>query len=244
MKKSVLSIAVAVALVALLPVLALAESQPLIAVSDPFPPFVIGEEGSEATGGVFVERAKQVFDEMGINVRIELYPWKRCLEMAKTGEAAYMVGVIYSPARTFLKYPKTPLITDKITTFYSLKAYPDGLDIKSFEDLKGMSVGVVDGYTYGDALLKMSESGDIKLDTAKNELTNFKKLNIGRMPVFLCYETSGKAALNSNPEFKDTIRITESHIAEVEFFLATCTENPDALKRADDLEKALLNTIK
>lgn len=244
LKKILLLSAIAVLGAFLFPAGALAESRPLIAVSDPFPPFVIGEEGSEATGGVFVERAKKVFDEMGIDVKIELYPWKRCLEMAKNGEAAFMLGVIYTPSRTFLKYPKTPLVTDNITTFYSLKAFPDGLDIKSFADLKGKRVGIVDGYTYGDEFNKLSDDGAIKVDMAKNEITNFKKLNIGRMPVFLCYETSGKAALESDPTFSETIRITESHLTAVDFFLAVCVNNPDAMKRVEALEEALEKTGK
>ena len=50
------------------------DNRPLLIVVDPWPPYIIGNEGELATGGIFVEKAKEIFKQIGMPYEIRLFP--------------------------------------------------------------------------------------------------------------------------------------------------------------------------
>ena len=51
----------------------------------PWPPYTLGEVGQPAAGGLVVDLVRQIYGALGIDVRIEMHPWKRVLKMVEYG---------------------------------------------------------------------------------------------------------------------------------------------------------------
>lgn len=217
------------------------ENRPLLIVVDPWPPYVIGNEGELATGGIFVEKAREIFDQIGLPYEIRLFPWKRCLQMIQDGNADFILGMTFNEDRlSYVSYPKTPLFTDVAKIFYLKENYPDGLVWKEFSDLNKKSVGVIDEYNYG-LKWKQAVSDDIvKIDPAKNENVGFKKMVRGRYDMFLAYEQAGLYMIQNTDEYKNIIDVSDTVVDSFEFFIVASNASQraiDLLPKIDEFSK-------
>ena len=125
-----------------------AKAETIIAVGDLWPPLNNGVEGLPPSGGLSVDVAKRVFEVAGLKVEMHLYPWKRCMLMLRSGEADMAWQLTKNSSRETYMYFTEPtfVIPYKI---YSLKETK--FDWNDWSDLTQYSVGIVDGFNYGDA---------------------------------------------------------------------------------------------
>ncbi|HWQ07951.1 MAG TPA: transporter substrate-binding domain-containing protein, partial [Holophaga sp.] len=116
------------------------------AISD-YPPFEYAENG--VPKGMSVEITRMVFQKMGYDITIALYPWKRALHMVRTGE----VDGIFSASRTrereaYGVFPKESLV-DGGTYFFALQDSTIAYD-GDLAKLAGYTIGTDRGSSYGD----------------------------------------------------------------------------------------------
>ena len=100
--------------------------------------------------GFELDTFEAVMKKMNIDVVFLERPWKRCLFMAKTGEADVIISVLKTPERKkFLFYPTEPISRSNSAFFTTIDN-----DISfggNYEDLKEYTIGVTRGFSYGPA---------------------------------------------------------------------------------------------
>lgn len=118
----------------------------LIFVCEEYPPYEYLQDGMAT--GMDIKIIDAICKKAGLTYEIKFYPWERCIRMAKEGKADVIFGLLKNTERLgFLKYPDLAINYDK-RVLISLKTYPER--IKNIQDLKGKTIGVVRGYSYGD----------------------------------------------------------------------------------------------
>lgn len=145
---------------------------------DEWPPYQTVDELGHVNG-FSTKIVKAVFDRMEIRINpVTAYPWKRALNNVKTGYSHALYSANYTLERTsFVYYPDEPLVYSPWVIWVkkdSKNAY------SSLNDLKGKTIGVVNGYSYTqgfwDFIYKYSY-----VEKVTSDEINFKKLQGGRV---------------------------------------------------------------
>ena len=94
----------------------LARAEQLRIVSDPWAPYVY-EENGEAKG-IDYEVTAEIFRRLGVDVRWEFMPWKRCMLMIEQGLADGVIDIFQNELRSSqLYYPSEPLSVVEFVLF-------------------------------------------------------------------------------------------------------------------------------
>jgi len=142
-----------------------------------FPPYEFEHPVGELRG-FDVEVVEEAFRREGITAVFEFYPWARALKMAKDGEVAALLSCTDTQKRREFLIMSEP-ISSSTGVFLVRKDYK-GPPLTSFDDLRGLKVGAVKGYTASGDLTRHG----IKHDVSVNDTAALKKLAKGRIDVF------------------------------------------------------------
>lgn len=98
--------------------------------------------------GILVEIMRYVQHETGVNFTYKLYPWARAYKSAVNGEAG-IIGLSLSKERqAIFDYANEPLFYDELVLVVRAgREFP----FSAIRDLKGKSIGVCRGCSYGEA---------------------------------------------------------------------------------------------
>ncbi|HPO50094.1 MAG TPA: transporter substrate-binding domain-containing protein [Spirochaetota bacterium] len=188
-------------------------------VEDPWPPFAIGKELTEPTEGYAVELNKEIFKRLNIKVEFELLPWKRCLAMNQTGQVDGIMLLTKNKEREeFLDYSDV-VIEDRDLVWY-LASREQPIEWSNFEDLKEYQIGRSFGFNYGDDFNNASVKYKFIIDEAKDDETNFKKLLLSRIDLFICNETATISIIKKNEIFKGKFKYSTKPLKKVQFYIA------------------------
>ena len=113
----------------------------------------------------------KVFEEMGIEIEYKFYPWRRCEELVKSGEAFGTFPYIITPEREKTYYYSEALYKSVGKVFY-MKENLKEFDWNDFSDFKGHRLGGVFGYWYE---VPFKEEG-LSVDYSATELIALQKL--------------------------------------------------------------------
>lgn len=182
-----------------------------ILLGDPWPPWTSGSYGP-AEGGIAVDFAARLFEKAGIEAVIYLHPWKRVLRMIKYGQADGILMIQPSKENSDFIYFTEPIFTGKEVLCFNRVKTPD-FKWNSFKDLQGFSIGTILGYNYGNFSSSAKEL-PLNLIESKNLMSNLKKLAMGRLDLVVCDYAALNAILNSTPELKKTVSVSEKPVHE------------------------------
>jgi len=144
--------------------------EPLVIVTDPWPPFSMAENKNII--GMDVEIIKEVFSQLKIPTTVKSYPWKRCLVMVENKQADSILDVSVTVERkTFLFFPDEP-VSEGITVFFIRKG--NAIPFRDLQDLNGLRAGAILGYSYCDEIDKAPFM--VKAMRVATLEQNFKKL--------------------------------------------------------------------
>lgn len=115
----------------------------------------------------------EAFAKVGIEVRYDFLPWARAMKEAKVGNSHGTHSLFYSDERAEHFLYSDPILTSEYVFFY-LKVRP--FDWEKFEDLKGMTVGAIYGYFYGDEFKQSQQQGIFQTSMVSDDKQNLKKL--------------------------------------------------------------------
>lgn len=147
-------------------------SEKITIAADPWLPFT-GEQ-KEGKQGYLIDIAKAIFEPQGIEVEYQTMPWARSIEEGRKGTIQAIAGAYKSDAPDFI-FSQKPQGHLK-DCFYVLKGNP--WRYHDLPSLESISLGVVNGYSYGEQLNQYIE---------KNK-TNPKRIQM----------VSGERTLDSN----------------------------------------------
>jgi len=153
---------------------------PFLLVEDPWPPYTLGQAGETPESGLVVELMDELFKRIGHPVRMELYPWKRCIYMVQNQKAdALMLTVKTSDREEFAYFPE-PFFVNKIQFFH--RSDKD-FSWKNFSDLKGLTIGLVAGAEYSQEFQDAIKQLRLKVEMVSSISINFNKLKAGRIDI-------------------------------------------------------------
>ena len=142
-----------------------------------YPPFYYIEDG-EITGPT-VETASEAFDRMNVKYEFKEYPWARVLEMMKSGELDVIIDLYLSDERMeFIDYSVEKAITHSEALF---KLADSDIEFDgNYSTLNELTIGIVQGYYYGDDFDKAVKDGAINVEDVASSERNITKLINGR----------------------------------------------------------------
>ena len=151
-------------------------AQKLEIACDIWPPYQIKTESE--LSGFSVELVQKIFDELGIQIDIIDFPWKRAVKMISSGEADALFSANYTKEReSFGLYPKEPLV---VSSWVIWVRSDSGIEFKDYLDIDNLKAGIVRGYSYTPAFWSFLKSHKNYFEVSDDE-TNFKKLNVKRI---------------------------------------------------------------
>lgn len=181
MKNFILTLAVSLLV---LPISVFAEKAVFVSLEN-LPPKIYKEDGQ--LKGTYVDIIREVCKQLNIEPEFQLYPWKRCVKMVKIGKADAIFPPFLTQERTeFLYFPSEPMSFTK-NVIVAMKK--NNIKMKTFDDMKGLVVGVNIGYSYGPEF--DTHKKDLKLDYCTDEKMQIRKLaaeNPKRMDIAVASE--------------------------------------------------------
>ena len=164
-------------------------AEPLIALDNANPPFMYLENGE--TKGLYAELLRAAFQRAGVTVEIHGMPWKRALRMGENGRAG--IGGIYqtAPRLEIFDYSQ-PIFEEKLIVYARTGS---SLRFTRVEDLYGMRVGVIRGWSYTEAFDTAVKAGHIEVSESSSDEANFRMLTSGRLDAVIAIELAGQRIL-------------------------------------------------
>ncbi len=142
-----------------------------------YPPLAY-ENADHTPGGIFVDMLSGIMHRLGHQVRVEVLPWTRALDMVRQGEADAIFTAYKNREReTFLDYPEQVLFPQAVY-FYKKQASPATFD-GNLAALRQKRIGVVSTISYGNVFDNLKPG--LSLEKASRLEHNFTKLILGRI---------------------------------------------------------------
>jgi ABC-type amino acid transport substrate-binding protein len=189
----------AVVTLALTPILSCEALDVVTLTGDPWPPYVVGELGSNADSGIAVDLVEQIFAQIpDTEVEFPLVPWNRALREVEVGIKDGIALLLKTPERErYLDYT-APLFTAYSLVWYKTEDFPEGFRWSTLEDFDRYTIGVVQGYSYGDAIDAAIESEAFSVTQVPTVELLFVMLARGRVDIALANDAVGYALANEH----------------------------------------------
>lgn len=147
---------------------------------DRWPPYeyVLGEKPN----GIAYEITKSVLKNIHWPIRsVEEYPWKRAQSMVYQGELDLLLSASPSKKRKENCWlSEEPLLLSQWVIMVREDRSKNELHYKNYDSTKGYTVGLVRGYAYTETFWNDVDRL-ANTDIVHDEMTNFRKLKIGRI---------------------------------------------------------------
>ncbi|GAB5468961.1 MAG: ABC transporter substrate-binding protein [Rhodospirillales bacterium] len=185
-------------------------------------------------GGATTEVVRQVFDAIGVEVEVEILPWKRAISEAKNSEAA----VAYFPGyhcRHVEGFVASEPIGSGPLGFAEHVDNP--IAWESVDDLgeQKLKIGTVLGYANTDEFDEKAGTGWIRAISAKDDLTNLKKLLRQRLDAVVIDKLVLSYLIATEPALKGSgaeLRFNDKPLDEKTLFLCFTDNEAGNLLRA------------
>lgn len=179
--------------------------------TDPWPPWIIGEEESAPTGGIAVKVVEELVKRLGYNAEVMVFPFARALNNVYTGDYDMILMVSKSPEREE-KLVFTDMIMDSpYLIFFDADRMAD-FSWNKFRDLKPYKIGIVKEFNYGNDWNKAVKRYRLKVEAVKNDSLNLKKLLAGRVDCILMQKENALYLIKNNSEYKGRIKFNSKPI--------------------------------
>jgi len=149
------------------------------------PPFMYADASGQATG-LYVELTRTALERMGMAPEFQALPWKRVLEASAKGEMG-VAGIYKNDERLKIYDYSEPLYSERILVYV---AKGKAFEFKSVADLKGKTIGVMTGWSYGNDFDQAKAAGEFTAQEAPGDAENLEKLVLGRVDCVLAAEVS------------------------------------------------------
>ncbi len=209
-------------------------------VGDPWPPYILGELGQEATGGIGVELMRAIFERIE-NTRVSnpMVPWNRALREVKTGTKDGIGILLKTPEReTYMVYTDE-LFRSYATVWYSTRKFPNGIEWQQHLDLKPYTIGVIRGHRHSDELNNLLDDGTLNSVAVTSVHQLFALLDKGRVDLVVADFQVGEA-------FAQTYTQSGRHVfgsqrpTGIEIYYIAFSKKSSARHLIPDINRAIL----
>lgn len=203
----------------------------IVAVADPWPPFVDKEN---PTDGLSLEIIRAAFKTQGYEVKMEYVPWARALNGVKDGTYDIIPDAWFTVERKKFFLFGEPYVANELKF---IKRKGDPFEFDTLQSLEGKLVGTVRGYAYGDEFL---QSQDFKREEVVDLMLNIKKLIAGRIDLTIDNEIAVIALIKQvDPSLLLEIEFVKTPLSRDFVYIMAGLKNP----RHKEIIKAFNNGI-
>ncbi|WP_255487341.1 substrate-binding periplasmic protein [Oceanospirillum sediminis] len=190
--------------------------QSLKACGHPFYPPVSWHHNNQLTG-LAPAVTRQLFAELGYQVQLSADSnWKRCLLEVQQGKADIVVAAYRIRSReAYLSFSQQPIVADKVTLFVNRQ---QPIEYRSPEDLKGKTVGLLLGDSFGEQFDRFVEQHGL-IEYVSRGHQNFAKLALGRIDYMPLGQLSGELQ-SLRLGFHDDVMALNTEITTEHYYLA------------------------
>ena len=199
-------------------VIAPAYADKLIAVQNPWPPYLSPDLEGQGLSGQIVREALR---RQGHELEIRFLPWARALRMVKNGGADLLVAAWWTQERSeYLRFSE-PYVQNNLKF---IKRKNDDFEFEGLQSLSGKRLGLVRSYGYGDQLTNAKNYHKVEnLDL----LANIRMLLAGRIDLTLEDELVARYIMSEdNPALLKTVAFTKSALSSKPLYVASGLSHP------------------
>ncbi|MCG8687850.1 MAG: transporter substrate-binding domain-containing protein [Desulfobacterales bacterium] len=186
-------------------------------------------------GGFFTALSREAFKRAGYDLKVEFMPWKRALEMAKTGKYDGILGAYHNTDReTYFVFPDAAAHNEEV--FFQKKG--SGISYKTLDDLKPYKIGGLDA----SAPMKELKEKGFKTEGLTKELSSIKKLHAGRIDLMIMGKQNLNFALKNMADYKpfqDAFEVLEPPFKSYGLYCPISKKRPDANEIVEKFNAAL-----
>lgn len=200
-----------------------------------FPPLKIRKPESAARPGIDVELLRRISEEMGYDAQFHFFPWKRAYVTVQNGQMDALCSCSWQEERErdFIYTDQTGSISKG---FFQMAA--TSLPVpESFEQLKGLRVGVVSGYSLENELL---DAGIRKLEYAGRDELLTEMLLAGRIDVLYAFADPVRFSLMR--KVGPSVAVNYRELSQAPYFACfsrKVAESPDRVRQFNEELKKL-----
>ena len=193
-------------------------------------------------GGLSGAVAKSVAARFGYGIKIDYFPWLRAMQVG--GSDPDFVGYFpaYHTAERAQQCHFSAPMGNSTIGLAMLSEAP--LHWRALDDLAGIKLGVVLGYSNGEAFDQMVKSGKLLVDASVSDSINLKKLLAGRIRAVVIDKAVLRYLLASDPTLsKERAKLVFDDRPLAVLTLHVCFQRtPLGLKLKQSYDAALLHT--
>ncbi len=220
-----------------------AKTKPTIKIGTAhFPPFRIFENGE--LSGSDVEIVKEVFSRIGYDTVFEVAPFKRVYSMASAGELSAVFTMTRNPERESQFFFSDP-VSSVMDVFFKHK--DSKLEWSSFQELKGLTVGLSLGYSYPEPFLNALDANIFTPDrvaSAEPEIIHLRKIQQKRIDLAICEVSVCSWIIGRNKDTLSALTYMKKPIADSRtFHIGFSRKWPEAEKVTKLFNKELTKYI-
>lgn len=195
---------------------------------DPWPPWIIGEEGELASGGIFVEICHRLLSHLLMPHHIRIYPFPRVMDKIKRGEADIALMVSPTKEREEIALFTLPLVSSPYY-FYSLRPF-ELSHWDSYSQLGQYKVGATRFFNYGEAFARAHTSAQFTPHWSINEQASLTQLLNSRLEIVVLNQASADWLSHQH---KNTIKPITPAIYTPDFGLMLSRKSPLSQKQQE-----------
>ena len=170
-------------------------------VGDPWPPYVNGKMGEYSTSGIAVEIAMEIFSQIeNVDVKFPLIPWNRALREVEEGESEGIAMLLKTAEREKYIHYSEPLLMGTSLIWSARTEQAKSFEWQTVEDLHGYKIGIIKGYSYGESLDSMFESGKLASVSVPTVKQLFAMLANERIDIAIATDAVGYSLAREYPE--------------------------------------------
>ena len=238
---SIAAIAILILLVALhcvpLPQALAEEARKYVFMDEPLPPYTYGRVGEISYRGLTKDIFDELFGRLGMCYEIRLVPWARALDNARHGSCDGVPLLIRTEERErFLAY-SDPVVENR-ELLYFLPARMGDFQWNELDDLKGLRIGLVRGYTYAEGLMEAIDKGTVQVTYSKDSTLNFTMLRAERVDIIVEDESVAGPLLAAHPEWSGSIAAAPRELSHYNWHIGLSRLSPVA-KHVDAINRVL-----
>ncbi|AXE29853.1 hypothetical protein DK842_08090 [Chromobacterium phragmitis] len=200
----------------------------IVDFDDSNPPMMYA--GKQGASGLYPALVAKICERAGIAVTLRAGSWRMALQELREGRAA-AGGIIKTASREKLFDFSHPLYYERVVMAAPTHAPP----FRKLEDLYGKRVGVMAGWSYGDAFDLARKDGKFAAFDGDSDEQNLRQMKLGRLdvvlgirePLLLALRNGGysgfalsKEALVTNPSFLAISKTSQQQALLTRFNLA------------------------
>jgi polar amino acid transport system substrate-binding protein len=196
---------------------------------DPWPPYTLGEIDSVPETGIAVELFEELGERLDIDFQLKLLPWKRCLFWAETGDYDGIMLLTRNEERaTYLTFTDS-VHEDKNLVWHRADRKFDH-NFGSFADFVGVRIGITAGFNYGEAFNNAVTELGLMVEEAPNILSNLRRLDLGRIDVFLVNKPAAEFSMANFPDLRERLTYADGPFEALPFYIGLSKASPAALE--------------